>query len=41
MKKLFATMALALTFAVLAGSATPQTDMPGPTCYPCTPGSPQ
>jgi hypothetical protein len=37
MKKLFAMMALAFTFAVVAGSAVPQTDLPIPNCFPCRP----
>jgi hypothetical protein len=35
MKKIFAMIALTLTFAAVAGSVAPQTDMPIPNCYPC------
>jgi hypothetical protein len=35
MKKLLAMLALTLTFATVAGTAT-QKDMPPPPCYPCT-----
>lgn len=34
MKKLLAMIALTLTFAAVAGSATPK-DMPPPNCFPC------
>jgi hypothetical protein len=34
MKKLFAMIALTLTFAAVAGAAAPK-DMPTPNCYPC------
>jgi hypothetical protein len=36
MKKLFAMLLLAGTFAAVAVSAK---DLPTPCCYPCTPGS--
>lgn len=35
MKKLLAMLALTLTFAVVAGSATSTNDLPIPGCYPC------
>jgi hypothetical protein len=35
MKKIFAMIALTLTFAAVAGSAAPKMDMPVPNCYPC------
>lgn len=35
MKKLMALMVMALTFAVVAGSAEPKADMPIPGCLPC------
>jgi hypothetical protein len=35
MKKLLAMIALTLTFAAIAGSTAPQTDMPIPNCFPC------
>jgi hypothetical protein len=34
MKKIFAMIALTLTFAAVAGSAAPK-DMPVPNCLPC------
>jgi hypothetical protein len=37
MKKLFAMMALVLTFAAVAGAAAPTRDLPMPGCLPCTP----
>jgi hypothetical protein len=36
MKKLFAMLALALTFAAVAGSQESKKDLPLPKCYPCT-----
>jgi len=36
MKKIFAMLALALTFAAVAGSQQPKKDAPMPKCYPCT-----
>lgn len=39
MKKLYAMLVLTLTFAAVAGSATPKKDLPTPECYPCTKGT--
>ncbi len=39
MKKLFAMMMLALTLAVVAGSAAPVNDLPFPGCLPCSSNS--
>jgi hypothetical protein len=39
MKKFFAMLALTLTFAAVAGSASPKKDLPVPECFPCLPGS--
>jgi hypothetical protein len=36
MKKLFAMLALTLTFAAVAGTASPKKDLPIPGCYPCS-----
>jgi hypothetical protein len=36
MKKIFAMLALTMTFAAVAGSAAPKKDLPTPICYPCS-----
>lgn len=36
MKKILAMLALTFAFAAIAGSATPQKDLPIPTCLPCS-----